>query len=175
MRVGIIAPPWLPVPPRAYGRTEVVLDTLARGIQAAGHEVCLFSTGDSTCPVPRAEFERALGVGVAGAAAEIRHVVAAYEVLSGFDVIHDHSLVGLIYAQMLDGPPVVTTNHGPFASDLSALYRSVSDQVGVIAISHSQAAEAEEIRLAAVIHHGVEVERYPLGKGRGAMRCFWAG
>src|SRR5882724_7873714 len=30
LRVGIVAPPWLPVPPIAYGGTETVLDTLAR-------------------------------------------------------------------------------------------------------------------------------------------------
>lgn len=173
MRVGIVAPPWLAVPPVAYGGTETVLDTLARGLQRAGHEVCLFTTGDSTCPVPRAwEFERALGVGVPGAAAEIRHVVAAYETLAGFDVIHDHSLVGLIYAQMVDGPPVVTTNHGPFASDLGPLYRAVCDRVGVIAISHAQAAQAEGVRLAGVIHHGVEVERFPFGRGRGGYALF---
>lgn len=173
MRVGIVAPPWLPVPPVAYGGTEAVLDTLARGLLRAGHDVCLFTTGDSTCPVPAAwEYARALGVGVPGAAAEIRQVVAAYEALAGFDVIHDHSLVGPIYAQMVDGPPVVTTNHGPFASDLGPLYRAVCDRVGVIAISHAQAAEAEGVRLAGVIHHGVEVERFPFGKGRGGYTLF---
>lgn len=51
MRIGIIAPPWAPVPPPAYGGTEAVLDTLARGLESAGHEVVLFATGDSTSPV----------------------------------------------------------------------------------------------------------------------------
>jgi glycosyltransferase involved in cell wall biosynthesis len=173
MKVGIIAPPWLAVPPVAYGGTETVLDILARGLVMAGHEVCLFTIGDSTCPVPKAwEFERALGVGMPGSAAEIRHVVAAYKALAGCDVIHDHSLVGLLYAQMVDSPPVVTTNHGPFASDLGPLYRAVCERVGVIAISRSQAAEAEGVRLAGVIHHGVEVERFPFGKGRGGYALF---
>ena len=52
MRILVIAPPWLPVPPMAYGGTELVLDGLARGLQAAGHEVVLFATGDSECEVP---------------------------------------------------------------------------------------------------------------------------
>ena len=30
MKIAIIAPPWVPVPPPAYGGTEAVLDTLAR-------------------------------------------------------------------------------------------------------------------------------------------------
>ncbi len=54
MRIAIVAPPWLPVPPPAYGGTEAVLDGLARGLVAAGHEVLLIAHPDSTCPVPKA-------------------------------------------------------------------------------------------------------------------------
>ena len=32
MRIGLIAPPWAPVPPAGYGGTEVVVDNLARGL-----------------------------------------------------------------------------------------------------------------------------------------------
>jgi len=39
--IAIIAPPWVPVPAPAYGGTEAVLDSLARGLQAAGHQVLL--------------------------------------------------------------------------------------------------------------------------------------
>ncbi|HVE19405.1 MAG TPA: hypothetical protein VNB52_09980, partial [Ilumatobacteraceae bacterium] len=54
MDIAIIAPPWLPVPAPAYGGTEAVLDELARGLQAAGHEVLLICHPDSQCPVPKA-------------------------------------------------------------------------------------------------------------------------
>jgi len=53
MRIGLIAPPWTPIPPVLYGGIELVVDQLARGLQEAGHEVLLYTTGDSTCPVPR--------------------------------------------------------------------------------------------------------------------------
>jgi len=53
MRIGLIAPPWIPVPPPAYGGTEVVIGNLARGLLALGHDVRLFTVGESTCPVPR--------------------------------------------------------------------------------------------------------------------------
>jgi len=53
MRISIIAPPWLPVPPRGYGGTELMLDRLARGLHDAGHQVRLFTTADSPCPVER--------------------------------------------------------------------------------------------------------------------------
>ena len=44
-----VAPPWLPVPPPAYGGTEAVIDRLARGFMGQGHHVELFTTGDSEC------------------------------------------------------------------------------------------------------------------------------
>jgi hypothetical protein len=53
MRIGLIAPPWIPVPPPAYGGTEAVVDNLARGLADLGHDVLLFTVGESTSPVPR--------------------------------------------------------------------------------------------------------------------------
>jgi hypothetical protein len=99
--------------------------------------------GDSTCPVRREwTFELACGVGAAGPAAEIRHVLAAYERVSDYDIVHDHTLVGSLYAGRFPHLAAVTTNHGPFLSDLGPLYRAASSQVPVIAISHHQASTA---------------------------------
>lgn len=173
MRVAIIAPPWVPVPPPAYGGTETVLDTLARGLQAAGHEVLLFATGDSTCPVPRASvLPRAAGVGVAGSATELRHVIHAYGAAAGADVVHDHTLVGPVYAGRFPGLPVATTNHGPFESELGDYYQAIAATTPVIAISHHQASTARGTPIAAVIHHGVDLDQFPAGRGDGGYACF---
>ncbi len=175
LRVGILAPPWLPVPPPAYGGTENVLDILARGLKRAGHEVLLFTTGDASCPVPRSwTFERALGVGAAGPAFEVRQVIDGYRALqaAGVDVVHDHTLAGPLYAGWFPGLAVVTTNHGPFDSNLAHLYQAVSGRVAVIAISTHQAMTAPPGTVAAVIHHGIDVERVPVGSGQGGYALF---
>jgi glycosyltransferase involved in cell wall biosynthesis len=174
VRIAIIAPPWLSVPPKAYGGTESVLDILARGLDAAGHQVLLFATGDSTCPVPRSwEFDTAVGIAGFGPAAELRHAIAGHAAAANFgEVIHDHTLSGPVYSLSRKGPPVVTTNHGPFLSDLGPLYRAVSHQVPVIAISHHQAASALGVNLAGVIHHGLEPASVPVGTGQGGYCLF---
>jgi len=174
LRIAIIAPPWVPVPPPAYGGTETVLDTLARGLAAAGHEVLLYTTADSTCPVRRSwVFESARGVGAAGAAAaELRHVLAAYEAVADYEVVHDHTLIGPVYANRFPWLPVVTTDHGPFVGDLGPLYRAVSDRAPVIAISHHQASRAAGVNLAGVVHHGVDLDRFAVGEGRGGYGLF---
>ena len=174
MKIAIIAPPWVPVPPPAYGGTEGVLDNLARGLHAAGHDVLLYTTGDSTCDVPRRwTLERAAGTVATGAATELHHVVRAYdEVLDwGADVVHDHTLVGPVYASRFD-VPVVTTNHGPFDGELRDLYRAIASSVPVIAISHHHARTAVGIPIGAVIHHGLDVDAVPHGHGDGGYALF---
>jgi glycosyltransferase involved in cell wall biosynthesis len=163
----------VPVPPPAYGGAEAVLDTLARGLRRAGHSVMLYATGDSTCPVERAwTYERALGVGVGGMAAELRQVIAAYDLVGEADIVHDHTVVGPVYAGRFPAPPTVTTNHGPFDAELAAIYGVVADRVPLIAISHHQASTAGAVPVAGVIHHGVDLDRFPFGRGDGGYALF---
>jgi len=174
MRIGLIAPPWVAVPPAGYGGTEMVIDLLARGFSAAGHEVLLCTTGDSTCPVPLAcSLPAAVGTANAAPATELHHVIRSYAALQqwGAEIVHDHSLVGPFYADRLD-IPVVTTNHGPFDGELGELYRAVADRVALIAISRNQAARSTNTRIAGVIHHGVDLASIPFGSGRDGSAVF---
>lgn len=173
MHVGIMAPPWVPIPPPAYGGTEAVVDRLARGLQSAGDEVFLWATGDSTCPVPTGHvFARAAGDRMGIAAIELRHLVRGYDAMleRGVDIVHDHTLIGPVFAARFPELPVVTTNHGPFNEELEDLYRTIADDVPIIAISHNQAESAGDLPIAAVIHHGLDLDRFPFGDGTGDER-----
>jgi glycosyltransferase involved in cell wall biosynthesis len=175
LRIGVVAPPWVPVPPEAYGGIESVLDTLVRGFHDAGHEVFLAAHPASTAPV------HLLGPTSAGGAyrmgevvGETAHVLGAHALLDtvGVDVIHDHTLVGPLLARRPGSPPMVTTNHGPFEPDLRAIFAAASRQAAVVAISHAQAATADSVPIARVIHHGVAVDRFPVGDGTGGYLAF---
>lgn len=160
-RVGMLAPPWLAVPPDSYGGSELIIDVLSRGLQNLGHEVLLFTVGESTCAVPK---ESLFPVGdpdrMGAAVLELRHVAAAYDAFQECDIVHDHTLVGLFLSQLQSSVPVVTTNHGPFNDDLIDLYRRAR-QIPVIGISRDQASRApSDIPVAAVIHHGLDLDRY---------------
>src|SRR5947207_15985893 len=111
MRIGVLAPPWVSVPPPRYGGVETVVDGLAVGYQAAGHDVLLFTVGDSTCPVPKLHLYHQANEGDPAAAtvSELVHVLAAYHALSGCELGHDHTS-----GRPLIGPrPVVTTANSP--------------------------------------------------------------
>jgi glycosyltransferase involved in cell wall biosynthesis len=173
LRLGLIAPPWVPVPPPLYGGTEVVIDQLARGLTRAGCDVELFTTGDATCPVERSWlYPQALGT-VADVSAELAHVESAYRALAGVDLIHDHTLTGPARADLLrPGMPVVTTVHGPFTTELRTLYAMAAERVSVVAISEAQRRSAPEVPTAAVIHHGIDVAEFPFGRGDGGYVLF---
>ena len=168
MRIGLIAPPWTPIPPVLYGGIELVVDQLARGMQEAGHEVLLYATGDSTCPVPTQwVLPEAEGQRIGMAVPELRHVIHAYEAVKECDVVHDHTIMGPFHAEHYPGLPVATTIHGPFNDELTDLYRVTADRVPLIAISHAQHRAAPQIPVARVIHHGVEASQFPMGDGSG--------
>ena len=173
VRIGIVAPPWVQVPPTQYGGTEGVVDRLARGFAERGHDVLLWTVGCSTCPVPKGWVfpeDRPQQLGVA--TTEIRHVIAGYEAMRewGADLVHDHTLSGPLLAPRFPELEVVATNHGPFDEELIDLYRTISDRAWVVGISHDQASRAGSVRLAGVIHHGLDLDEFPFGTGQGDDR-----
>ena len=174
LRVGLVAPPWVAVPPPRYGGTELIIDHLARGLVAEGHRVVLFTTGDATAAVPRRwVYPRALGT-IAATLPELHQVQRGYESLTGqVDIIHDHTVLGPVWA-LADGvpTPVVATNHAPFGPELTSLYARIGRRVPVVAISLAQRASAPGVPVRAVIHHGIEVERFPVGAGDGGYVVF---
>jgi glycosyltransferase involved in cell wall biosynthesis len=173
MRIALIAPPWAPVPPARYGGIELVVDLLARGFARAGHDVLLYTTGDSTCPVPKAwTLAEAEGDRLGAAAPELRHVMGAYDAVQEYDIVHDHTLMGPLYADRFPGLKVVTTVHGPLDEELVDLYRRVGASTPVIAISHAQRRHVPEVPIARVIHHGLDPLDFPVGAGEGGYFLF---
>jgi glycosyltransferase involved in cell wall biosynthesis len=173
LRVGLIAPPWLAVPPADYGGTEQVVDQLARGLAAAGHSVQLFTTGDSTCPVPRHHvFAQSIGT-TRDVLAELAQVEAAYDAFRDVDLVHDHTLLGPLWASArAPAPIVVTTAHGALTRALVQLYARVAPHVAVVAISQHQRSCAPEVPVSAVIHHGLDLTDVPVGRGDGGYVAF---
>jgi len=181
MRIGLVAPPWVPVPPVSYGGTEEVIDALARGLTHAGHDVVLFTVGESTCPVTRRWHYERSRVPMGQVDAELVHVLAAYDALADCDVIHDHTLAGpLLAASGRAAPwgsrrtaaPVVATNHGLFTDESRRLFGAIARHATVTAISDDQRSRSGHVPVRAVVHHGLDLQDYPVGTGSGGYLLF---
>lgn len=173
MRIGLIAGPWIPVPPVTYGGIERVVDTLARGFMEAGHDVLVAAASDSRCPAPRvAGMRMSEPAEIGSTLSELSHIIRAYEGMQGVDIIHDHTLAGPFCPFRPPGVPVVTTIHGLLTPAAAEIYRAVGTNTSIIAISRDQTSHAPDVPVTKVIHHGMELSTVPLGSGRGGYVCF---
>lgn len=162
MRIALVSTPFIPVPPRSYGGTELVVHELARGLTAAGHDVTLFATGDSCGGDVRFVYPRP--VWPPRRDAELHHCAAAAQAIAGepFDLVHAHAPAFVDLADALRTPVVLTLHHA-HDERLTAAYAR-SRRARLVAISGRQA-ELEPALACQVIHHGLDPARYPLGRG----------
>ena len=177
LTVGVVAPPWIPIPPTGYGGTEAMLDNMIGGLVDLGVRVVVVAHAESR--IAGAEVVAGpcepKGVTIGIAALEIEHAAFAYDELArrrrGCDP-RSHARRSTRGSTRRSPIPVVTTNHGLFDDHLRPIFRELSRVSSVVAISHSQASTSGDVPIAAVIHHGVRPERFPLGHGNGGYVLF---
>ncbi|MBI2765108.1 MAG: glycosyltransferase family 4 protein [Chloroflexi bacterium] len=172
LRIGLIAPPWFAVPPTGYGGIERVVSYLADGLVALGHDVTLFASGGSkTTAKLISPFDVPPSAALGDAVVESQHLAVAYSHWREFDVMHDHSIIGLIAAAALP-IPVAHTIHGQVTGPCGGLLRRVHRRVQIIAISEHQRSTLPEGCNATVIHNGIDLDEYPQGPGGGGHLLF---
>lgn len=142
MRIGLLAPPWIPIPPPAYGGIERVVALQAAGLVAAGHEVTLVAAPGSVIPGVRvvSPLER-LPAQIGMATDEWRHVLGGLDALVDVDMVIDHSgpLGALLSAQAC--VPALHVVHGSLEGELLDIDNGLvarAPQLRLVAISHSQ-------------------------------------
>jgi glycosyltransferase involved in cell wall biosynthesis len=171
LRIAVLAPPWIPVPPDGYGGIEAVVELLCDALVAHGHDVTLFAApGSRSTAHVQALLEEPHPDTIGSSLHESDHVACAWEQVARaaaqgrpFDLVHDHS--GFTAVAMADrvAVPVVHTIHGPFDRHTSPFYRRHSRKATLVAISRSQAASAPaEVRISAVVPNPIDVDRWPL-------------
>jgi glycosyltransferase involved in cell wall biosynthesis len=162
MRIALLAPVALPVPPAGYGGTELVVAQLADGLVRRGHDVTLFASGDAhTAAALRARYPRALELeGVTDKPRyqvfEHAHVSWALSQASAFDVVHDHTKMWGVRHAAQAGAPVVTTVHNDFTLERRAIYGAYPDHP-YVAISRAHAARMPELNFVDVVYNGLDL------------------
>jgi glycosyltransferase involved in cell wall biosynthesis len=172
LRVAVLSPPWIPVPPPGYGGIEVVLDLLCRALVRRGNDVTLFappgSHSEATVVSPLGEshpdeIEQSLY--------EADHVARAFELVDagapggrGYDVVHDNcGFTAVAMADRIEAP-LVHTLHGPLdATCIHAFYDHHGHKVTAVALSEAQARTAPAgLAVEAVIPNPIDVAAWPL-------------
>jgi glycosyltransferase involved in cell wall biosynthesis len=160
LRIALVAPPMLPLPPRAYAGIERVIEVLATGLVGRGHHVTLFAPGDSTvggelvATVEQSLWERS---GPPDDAHPFFAISAArvWRACERYDVIHSH-LEGDGFLLARHCPtPVVTTLHGRL--DLPGLPQLLAEfaEIPLVSISDNQRRWFPHANWIATVHHGL--------------------
>ncbi len=160
MRIAMISTPFVPVPPKGYGGTELIVHELTEGLLDAGHQVELFSTGDSHTsgrlhhlyPVAQWPMDRLQ---------DLNHVSWAMRLVQreGFDLVHIHSAEALACSRLLPDLPVVYTVHHVREALLSDYYKYFPE-VHFVTISQDQRGRETPLFRGTTIHHGLSPGTY---------------
>ena len=175
MRIALVAPPFIPVPPVAYGGTELFLADLAEGLVERGHDVTVYANGASrvSCEVrwcypdadwpPRPESHNALK--------SLDHGAWALQdaMDEPFDLIHLNDVMHIPLSRFVSIPTVYTLHH-PHEPDLTRLYERYPD-IWYVAISRAQCVR-EPLPKISTIHHGIRIENYTYQPKKEDYVCF---
>jgi glycosyltransferase involved in cell wall biosynthesis len=169
LKIALIAPVWIRVPPELYGGIELVVGLLADGLAQRGHQVTLFASGDSITKARLISvFDRPQGHLIGQLLPEIYHVGAAYEFCRAeeFDIVHDHTLTGAVLGAY-SRAPVLVTLHGAFTELSKPFYLQFKDSVYYNAISDYQRSRLPELNYVDTVYNTVDFDAIKLGTDKG--------
>jgi glycosyltransferase involved in cell wall biosynthesis len=162
VRIALIAPPFIPIPPKRYGGTELFLDSLAKGLKNLGHQVVVYSNGESDLPVEVRWLYPAAQWPITGdfseTLKEMNHTAwAISDAIDSCDIVHLNNVFGLPHSRFSRVPFVYTVHH-EHEQPLSEFYSHYAD-VHYVAISEFQR-RRESMPKLQTIHHGIDLSRY---------------
>jgi glycosyltransferase involved in cell wall biosynthesis len=162
LKIALIAPPFIAVPPSDYGGTELFVADLAEGLKKAGIAVVVYANGQSTVKADlRWIYERSqwpIKVPEHAWMRELNHNSwAVSDAAKTCDIVHVQSPHGIAFSRFVDRKTILTL-HGPHEPRLSEYYAHFPE-VHYVCISHAQCRE-ESLPKMSTIHHGIDMSRY---------------
>jgi glycosyltransferase involved in cell wall biosynthesis len=174
MRIGLIASPFISVPPPGYGGTELFVANLAEALMRMGEDVIVYTNGESNVKArtrwlfPRHEWP--LAAEFSGVTKEVEHASwAVADASKDCDVIHVNSALAVPLGKLTSRPMVCTLHH-PFDPYLYGLYCRHKEAT-YVSISAHQASLLPKVP-ARVVHHGIDVGRYRFQDTKKPYLCF---
>jgi glycosyltransferase involved in cell wall biosynthesis len=184
VRIAQVAPIFFPVPPKGYGGTELIVSNLTEELVRRGHDVTLFASGDSRTKAqlfsvyPIHLFAERQSWEEKG---NLLSLKAVLERVLDFDLIHSHVDTLSALALLSCCPkPVVVTSHNPFPSysggdRVHKLFREkIVSKINLVAVSRFFAKQYTEVKYKGVIHHGIDLGRFPFVAKEGEF-LLWLG
>ena len=170
LRIAMLAPPWIAVPPPGYGGIETVVAMISNALVARGHALTLFAApGSQAAADVHSPLDDPHPDSIEHALYEVDHVARSFAEVDAaaaagepFDIVHDHcGFSALAFADRLS-TPLVHTLHGPFTPETSAFYGQHGAKGWIVAISQTQLDQGPAgMRVAGVVSNPIDVREWP--------------
>lgn len=167
MRIAMVAPVEMRVPPVGYGGTELVVSLLTEELVRRGHDATLFASGDSMTSARLVSVcDRSVrGSGRDGSILALLNVMACLHQADRFDIIHNHTCLEGLATAGLVRTPVLTTLHGGLSGDWLLLFQHYRGWWNTISNSARALLPPKE-RYVGTIYNAIDVASYPFNGGR---------
>ena len=175
LRIAVLAPPWIQVPPPGYGGIEAVVALLCDELVARGHDITLFAApGSRSAAQICSPLESAHADQIGSSLYEADHVGAAYDAVDRagtegrpFDLVHDHSGFTAVAMAGRVSAPVVHTLHAPFNEQTCPFYARHGRKARLVAISNFQLEHAPPgVHVADVVSNPISIEDWPFRRDK---------
>jgi glycosyltransferase involved in cell wall biosynthesis len=163
MRIALIAPPFIEVPPQRYGGTELFIANLACELHERGHDVTVYGNGDSQMPCrvkwryPHAEWPLQADSARPHLKNADHTAWSIRDAVTSADVLHLNDVVGVPFTMFVDAPTVLTIHH-PHEPALSEQYARYP-RIHYVSIA-GWLARREPMPQVHVVHHGIPIADY---------------
>lgn len=169
MRIAVVAPPYLPVPPVGYGGTERIVSLLTEGLVESGHDVTLFASGDSHTKAKLVSiFPQAIGNSGFQKGSAIFPLLQYRECLmmqNDFDIIHSHGQYLSLFVFDKATTKVVYTWHGSFfkneVPEEERLALEKFKNNNFISISNNQREALPDLNYVQTVYNSIDTSDYP--------------
>lgn len=194
MKIAHIAPPWISIPPKNYGGTELVIYNLVEEQIAQGHDVTLLAPGDAQTSAklvsfyPKSLLEESVPWHAHLKAYYHMHKAVEYIKAHDFDIVHTHlssrtdmSLFPLLASLTT---PHITTLHSNFpfdqveewVGDADHLFMEWASHASMVAVSDSARAKMpSQLNCVGVVHLGVSTKPFCLLHNTSQPFLLWLG
>jgi glycosyltransferase involved in cell wall biosynthesis len=162
LKIALVAPPFITVPPIDYGGTELFVAHLAESLQHEGIDVVVYTNGESTVNTERRWIyehrEWPIKNPEHAWLQDLNHQAwAIQDAEKQCDVIHVQSPPALAISRFTRRPMVLTL-HGPHDPKLSDFFRFYPE-VHYVCISDAQC-KKESMPKMRTVHHGIDLSQY---------------
>ncbi len=175
MKIAIIAPPFISIPPQGQGGTERIIYQMCEEMTKRGHDVTLFGAGECHISgrfeqifketISERKFNSRVVEGSRPLRLETAYMAKVMTKISRrereFDIIFSHMRGGYIFLLQVQylKTPIVHILHLPIFAEMAEVF-SLYKEPNIITISNSQRKFAPYLNYLATVYNGVDVGEF---------------